>query len=652
MMNQLKIRKKNNITEKIIEKEKKVLLIAILSVITLFIGTSYSLLINFDQTEDIITFQTGNLNMSVSGGDSISIANKLPESDQDGLNNATPISLTFTNTGTITVGSYDVKLITDQDKTSTLSDDYIKYAISTDGVSYSEPSILSETSNVIYTNSELLTNNSNTIYLKLWIDENAGTNALNKDYYGSISVDLNQIDGTLSGVFKNVLLTRTSTTIIEDGITYISGAKDDDNSETTDDVDYNYVWYSGKMWRIIAINADGSLKLITQDNITSIAYGSDVNFYTDESTNSWIYQWLNQDFLDTLYNYENIIVTDSAWNVTSGDGTISTKLAETTMVSASVGLLNSYEYYKSYQSASYSSGYLNIGYLWFLITPYNSSNTDLWYVSSNGGGGSGASVSRAIGVRPSVNLKSKVELRGGTGTKTDPYLISGDKEEAVADTTFLNTRQSGEYVNFDGELYRIVEIENNKTKLNKMDYVRDETDSVITKAFSSSDSYVTYGGSGTTDETYWAGYLNNTWKTAISDEYENMLVEGTYYLGVHDYFTNGYKISICSTESNTITTNECEKTTSTWTGFIGLPRYGEMFATQQGIGSSNSSDMWLITPISSSSFFVWYVYNDGYALDGYTPNSYATRPSIHLSSSVKITSGTGLPNDPYEIGMA
>ena len=47
----------------------------------------------------------------------------------------------------------------------------------------------------------------------------------------------------------------------------------------------------------------------------------------------------------------------------------------------------------------------------------------------------------------------------------------------------LNTRQSGEYVNFDGELYRIVGIENNTTKLNKMDYVRDESDAVIEKNF-------------------------------------------------------------------------------------------------------------------------------------------------------------------------
>ncbi len=49
---------------------------------------------------------------------------------------------------------------------------------------------------------------------------------------------------------------------------------------------------------------------------------TDVNFYDiskkDDTTytGSYIYQWLNEDFLDTLYNYENIIVTDSTWNIT------------------------------------------------------------------------------------------------------------------------------------------------------------------------------------------------------------------------------------------------------------------------------------------------------------------------------------------------
>ena len=355
-----------------------------------------------------------------------------------------------------------------------------------------------------------------------------------------------------------------------------------------------------------------------------------------------MYQWLNEDFLDTLYNYENIIVTDASWNATQ-TSSVRTKPAETTMVTAPVGLLNSYEYYKSYQNTSSSDGYLYIGYYWWLLNPQYSS--DVWYVS--GSVAIYSTSSSAHGARPSINLQSGITINGGTGTSDVPYTISGDKETVTTGTALLNTRQSGEYVNFDGELYRIVGFENNTTKLNKMDYVSDSDDIAITKNFSSSDSYVTYGGTGTTGETYWAGYLNNTWYNSISETYKNMLVEGTYYLGTT---SSNYKGAICATASNTVTTADCEKTSNTWTGYVGLPRYGEMFASQQGSSYSSSEDMWLITPNSSSR--VWYVRSNGDAIgNGYPYHTNGARPSINLSSSVKIIGGLGLKNDPFEISL-
>ena len=637
-MEEPKLIKRRGITDAAINKQRKILIIAIFCVITLFISTSYALLTNFDKTDNVVVFQTGNLNMSVNNTEGlINLNNKLPESDTDGLANATPIVLTLTNTGTILIQGFDVKLVSENSTTnvSTLSEDYIKYAISLDnGATYQTPSILSSNDNIIYSGYNLEVDKSVTIYLKVWIDENAGNNAINKTYYGSIQVDLYQKVTTFSETFKeNVISSNTETCatyVEEDGITYISGTKDC--------IDFNYVWYSGKLWRITAIYPDGTMKMITDDNITAIRYGSDVNFYTDESNSSYIYQWLNEDFLSTLYNYENIIVTDASWNATQ-TSSVSTKPTETTMVTAPVGLLNSYEYYKSYQNTSYISGYLNIGYFWWLLNPYSSS--DVWYVVSYANAHYYDPSGSAYGARPSINLQSGITINGGTGTSDDPYTISGDKETITAGTTLLNTRQSGEYVNFDGELYRIVGIENNTTKLNKMDYVRDESDSVIEKNFSSSTTF----GSGTSD-TYWDYYLKNTWYNTISSNYKNMLVEGTYYLGTT---SSSYKGAICATASNTVTTVDCEKTTSTWIGYVGLPRYGEMFASQQGSGYSTSASMWLITPYSS--LHVWYVHSSGNASHSAPSDVNGARPSINLSSAVKITEGTGLKNDPFEISM-
>ena len=292
----------------------------------------------------------------------------------------------------------------------------------------------------------------------------------------------------------------------------------------------------------------------------------------------------------------------------------------------------------SYKNTSYSNGYLNIGYSWWLLNPYSTSL--FWLVDCNGDGYYN-SESYTSGGRPSINLKSGIQLSGGSGTKNDPYTILGDKEEVTTGTTLLNTRSSGEYVKFNNELYRIVSIENNITKINKNDYVRDTSNNVLAKQFPTS---ATYGG-GTTDA-YLDYYLNNTWYNALDTSYQNMIVESTYYIPTVSDGTS-YKNAVCATASNIVTTKDCEKTTSTWTGLVGLPRYGEMFASQQGNGSSSSSRMWLMNPYSTSN--VWYVDNDGGGTYTSASNTYGGRPSINLKSNIKITGGNGKKENPFEI---
>ncbi len=102
---------------------------------------------------------------------------------------------------------------------------------------------------------------------------------------------------------------------------------------------------------------------------------------------------------------------------------ISTKLPETTLINNStigkntpVGLLNSCEYYLSYKNASDSSGYLNSGYYWWLLNPYSSSY--VWIITYGGNGRNNQSTpSGGAGARPSINLKSNIQLTGGSGTK-------------------------------------------------------------------------------------------------------------------------------------------------------------------------------------------------------------------------------------------
>ncbi len=605
----------------------------IMLAIVLLMGTSYALLRSSQQGENTYVMNVGLLEVTFvdSETNELTINNAVPMTDSDGMSQSDELIFTVKNTGDL-AASYDIYI--EETSTSPEFKTVIRFVSSKNDTGYNSPKTLSE-DYYIEQGGSLAVGESATYKVKLWLSETADNTYMNKTFTARIVVEVFQVQ---EPILSNKILTSINdssnqVSVVEDGITYISGSKDA--------IDFNYVWYSGKLWRITAIYPDGKMKMITDDNITTISYGSNVNFYTDESNSSYMYQWLNEDFLDTLYNYENIIVTDASWNATQTSN-VSTKPAETTMVTSPVGLLNSYEYYKSYENTSNSNGYLNNSYYWWLLNPYSSSR--VWDMLSSGNAYNSSPSSNASGARPSINLQSGITINGGTGTSDDPYTISGDKETVTAGTTLLNTRVSGEYVKFDGEIYRIVEIENNTTKLNKMDYVRDESDAVIKKSFSSSTTF----GNGSSD-TYWDYYLNNTWYNSISETYKNMLVEGTYYLGTWDNGSS-YKISICATASNTVTTDDCSKTTSIWTGNVGLPRYGEMFASQQGSGFSSSEDMWLITPYTYSDT-VWLV--DSY--DGTSNASpvyaYGARPSINLSSAVKITEGTGLKNDPFELSL-
>ena len=618
--------------------------------IILLMGTSYALLRSSHQGENTYTMNVGTLQVTFvdSETNALTLENAYPMTDDEGMSEAKELTFTVKNTGTV-LAKYSVYI----EETSTTPEfkSVIRFISNKNNTGYNSPKTLSEDK---YIDSESYLDVSETaVYkVKAWISDAADSTYMNKTFTARIVVTGEQASITpeyIRNVIKSKQTSTCKTYVDEDGITYVSGTKDC--------INFNYVWYSGKLWRITAINKDGTMKMITDDPITAISYNpdGDVNFYDVSKkdyttyTGSYMYQFLNEDFLDTLYNYQNIIVEDSTWNITTSSSK-NTKLPETTLINSStigkntpVGLLNSYEYYLSYKNTSDSSGYLYNGYFWWLLNPYSSS--DVWDVHSHGNLHNNVP-SYAHTARPSINLKSNIQLSGGSGTKDDPYTISGDKEQPTINTTLLNKRTIGEYVVFDEdgdtstkELYRIVGIEDGKTKLNRNDYVKSGT-TILTKKFSTNITY----GSGTSDD-YWDYYLNNTWYNSLANK--DMLESSSYYIKQVSDGTS-YKNSLCNTYNTIETTKSCTKTTSMWTGLVGLPRYGEMFASQQGNGYNSSSDMWLITPKGSS--LVWDVRSSGYLNHNDLSYARTARPSINLKSNIVITGGSGTKSDPFTIG--
>ena len=403
----------------------------------------------------------------------------------------------------------------------------------------------------------------------------------------------------------------------------------------------NYIWYSGKLWRAVSIDpSDNSVKLVTQWNVSAFPYNASGN---TAFQGSYMEQWLNDTsvdgFLGNLREPDKFIKTDSVWNATSTTET--TKPSKTTMVTDAVGLLNVYEYKMSYINTIYSTGYLNNSLSWWTLTPYSTS--DVHSVGYNKGSYYG-SPTDSKGSRPSVNLKSAVKIIDGDGTVDNPYRLQGDNDSPKG--ALLSTRYSGEYINFgtgENNLYRIVSHENGTgTKITSAIPLKD-SGNYKTMSFGSNETFSKDNTIGT--------FLNGDYLTSgtyLTSDQVNMIEDNTtWYLGIVG--DANYKLAKYqdATGSNL--------TTSTTTAKIGLLRLGELMAGQFDT-YSNNTDYWTLTPYGTWIYGnpnIRFVYKTGNGSgSSISPtNSYGSRPSMNLKSTVKIVSGKGTKSDPFQLSV-
>ena len=455
-----------------------------------------------------------------------------------------------------------------------------------------------------------------------------------------VGLDYNDLSLPSNGHLFEEVSTLASDVVIEN---LSSGSTYDDDVDTfiTGEDPNNYIWYSGKLWRAVSVNNEAkTTKLVTQWNISSITYNpsNQTNF-----EGSYMEDWLNDTsvdgFLGNLRDYEKFIVTDAKWDATMDTTSLGniTRPNGTTTVTASVGLLNMYEYQSSYHGTTYSNGYLNNGLWWWTLTPYSTSY--VWYVNDYGYASS-ISSSLAYGVRPSINLKSSVKIVDGDGTIDNPYRLSGDNDTNLSGAV-LSSRYSGEYIKFgndENNLYRIVSHENGTgTKI------------VSAEPLKSSGEFITmnFGSNATFSSTNTIGtFLNGEYLTSYVDSSYSSMIEDntTWYLGtVGSGSSYSYKNAKYTDASGTaITSNIAEAK-------VGLLRFGELMSGQFD-RYGNNTYYWTLTPYSSSR--VRFVYDYGSAYDtSPSSSSIGVRPSVNLKSNVQIINGDGTLNSPFEIQL-
>lgn len=368
-------------------------------------------------------------------------------------------------------------------------------------------------------------------------------------------------------------------------------------------VSNNYIKYSGLLWRIVRINEDHSITMISEENMTSMVSGYEADSFED----SYAYQWLNETFYDMIQNTDYLVDTSYCADFIKDADDVNCVKKQT----SKVGMINVYEYLK----ASGSKGYLNTGKNFWTVNP--SSDHKTWFVNQKGLVSNesilGASY-HSYGIRPVVSLKGDIVVTG-TGTLEDPYMVKENVGTTLKDQTI------GSYVSYSDQTWRIIEKHEEGVTLALNGYIKVREEE-IRKAFSNESNLYN------TSEIDNLGYYLNTeyYATLKNPEYlVDHIWKGFYYNSNHHYNYKAEDFEV--------------------TAKIGLLKIGDLFI-------DHFSEYALMTPTNEEDGTIFTVLENGRMYANMVTELLKIRPTIVLKGSLNIQSGTGTSIDPFVLGEA
>lgn len=364
----------------------------------------------------------------------------------------------------------------------------------------------------------------------------------------------------------------------------------------------NYVYYSGILYRIVSIDKDKQIKLITDENITSLVWGYDNNY-----ENSYVNKWLNDMneentgiFVKSLNSYSKYIINTKTCIDNGESNTKCSKYNEDYLI----GLLSIDEY-----NAAGEDSYLNNGTYWWLS---NNDGDKAWYVTDKGKLSNDSYDKNSYygyGVRPTITLNKDIVVSEGIGTKNNPYIFT------INENKVLLNKDIGSYLEYNNYIWRIVSKTESSVKIAMTEYVKPVNEQII--SFSKVSNIYN-------KNSLIGGYLNKTYYKTLNNE--DYLVEGIWHYG--DYNKNN-KYDYQDIYENKVTAK------------LGLLTIGDMFLADvpevftTGIGLKNT--------ISTITKY-------GNLTESSIKLELKIRPAAYLNGKLNVT-GKGTINDPLKLGM-
>ena len=436
-----------------------------------------------------------------------------------------------------------------------------------------------------------------------------------------VIVDNSKVNTNKIGTYKVTYTVRdkaynktvvTRTVVVAENLTQVvRDNTDDSNYYRGRDVN-NYLLFSGMLFRIVNVNEDGSVKIISDEAVTNLR----ADYDTYEGSN--VDTWLKNVYYKALNNADKYLV-DSTYCV--GDinsmRDYSNYCSET--LNSKVGLLNISDYLNSYAA---DGTYLN-NYGSFMISHKNGDK--FFEASLTNDSLNGFSTSIIPAIRPVLVLKSNLYAISGDGSEKNPFKLDDYSYAKVND--LINTRLIGEYVEYSGLSFRIIDIDKNKNvRLIMSDpWVVQPYDTKLQISVSGIQNYVF-----NPKEAGNPGYI-------LNNDYLD-------YIDSTSLITTDYEIP-----NNDVNLKYNQYKTEKITAKILLPKSYELFSCVGGNDLSRESKMMYIDKsMYENVIFMQNGRNSKmYEVGVDDFYSYQIKAVITLKGTLKISSGKGISTSPY-----
>lgn len=367
-------------------------------------------------------------------------------------------------------------------------------------------------------------------------------------------------------------------------------------------VNSNYVSYGNRLFRVISIGKNNTVKVVSEDLVASFMWGEDSSYATSN-----LKVWLDSNgdehsgvYYDSLPNPRKFITKTSYREdiLNKNEVKVTKKSYKDYVTTLSID---------DYIKANGKSSYLNNGKIYYLLG-LNGDAENL-YVDEDGSVQGGSSLD-GYGVRAVITFKANIKVSAGNGSKESPFVIEQGKDVNYIDS----------YVKLGSDTYKVYqEDKNGILKLYKYGYALYNGVEIV-RNYSEDTSLFDL-----TDYDNIAYFLNTSYLSSLS--YANVLVDNNFYTGEISSET-GYKYE-----------NIFDKNVTCKVGLLNIFDY---------VSNNYFNDYFHMNTTSTVGSMQYNTYSNGLLEEADVDDEKHIVPVVSIDKN-SIKGGNGKVNDPYVV---